>query len=77
MIARTGRRCTSHGFYGLLNKAVQLRTERLLLSPFTMDDVEDVLEHIDGPEWGPTDIEEENSGSTNDGWHVWETLLNS
>jgi len=30
---------------------VELRTERLLLRPFTLDDVEDVLEYTQDPEW--------------------------
>jgi len=30
---------------------VELKTERLLLRPFTMDDVEDVLEYINDLEW--------------------------
>jgi RimJ/RimL family protein N-acetyltransferase len=34
-----------------LNKVVQLRTKRLLLRPFTTDDVDDVLEYINDPEW--------------------------
>lgn len=31
--------------------SVELRTERLLLRPFTIDDVDDVLEYINDPEW--------------------------
>jgi len=34
-----------------LDKPVELRTERLSLRPFTMDDVEDVLEYTNDPEW--------------------------
>jgi len=33
-----------------MGKVVELRTERLLLRPFTLDDVEDVLEYDNDPE---------------------------
>lgn len=33
-----------------MDKAVEIRTERLLLRPFTMDDVDDVLEYANDPE---------------------------
>ena len=34
-----------------MDRPIKLTTERLLLRPFTLDDVEDVLEYINDPEW--------------------------
>jgi RimJ/RimL family protein N-acetyltransferase len=34
-----------------LDRPIKLTTERLLLRPFTLDDVEDVLEYTNDPEW--------------------------
>jgi ribosomal-protein-alanine N-acetyltransferase len=34
-----------------MNRPVELKTERLLLRPFTMDDVDDVIEYSGDPEW--------------------------
>ena len=34
-----------------MKQSVELRTERILLRPFTLDDVDDVLEYINDPEW--------------------------
>ena len=35
----------------MTEKAVELKTERLLLRPFLMDDVDDVLEYVNDREW--------------------------
>ena len=34
-----------------MNKLIELKTERLLLRPFTLDDVDEVLEYTNDPKW--------------------------
>ncbi len=51
-MSRTGHTlCKMRKRVKRLNELVQLKTERLLLRPFTIDDVEDVFEYNNDPEW--------------------------